>query len=321
MTTQIFFAGILTLQIFSKTDFIFFGIGCSLTIAAFLYIELKKKSIRPVYPVICRQIQGFIWLALRLENDQKFYEDFEESFTDKILYIWFMLSVSFNCAWLIHLFLKWLLKVIRSHHVDENSTSIIMFRYITDRELIENLLIRCFNQKIRFLNISMTRYITKIKKNLTKTRTNKIPKIISYLPETVSTKCFIVLLFCLVTLLGYGAYKLIIFIGQHIIAFNETSSLSMQFVLLFVSLCIFLTVVAVIEVVMWFIEELLTNLFQRIKYFLIFLIVFIADYCFISIVLYFLGSILPFDKVNVIYALLGFLLFSFTCIKMIISIL
>ena len=78
----------------------FFGIGCLLTIATLLYIEIKQKLIRPVYPVICLQIQGFIWLALRLENDQKFYEDFEELSSDKIVYIWFMQLFSIMC--LVH---------------------------------------------------------------------------------------------------------------------------------------------------------------------------------------------------------------------------
>ena len=229
---------------------------------------------------------------------------------------------SINYAWLMHLFLKWLLKVIRIHHVDENNTLIITFRYITDRELIEKLFLRCYTQIIRSLSIFMKRYITMIKKNLTETRTNKIQKILIYLLQTVLLPiCFPALLFCLVTLLGHGAYQLIILTGQEIIAFNETSSLSTQFELLFVSLCSLFTVVAVAGVVGWFMEELLTKFFKRIKYFLIFLIVFIADYCFISIALYFLESILPFDKVNAIYVLVSFLLFSFTCIKMIISIL
>ena len=113
-----------------------------------LYIERistepEQKPVRPVYPIICLQNQGWIWLALRLENDQKFYVASEESSSDKILHTWIMQLFSIIFALLTHTFLKWLQKVIPIDHLDENSTFKFIFRCITDRELIEKLLKEC----------------------------------------------------------------------------------------------------------------------------------------------------------------------------------
>ena len=302
-----FFSGILTLQIFSKTDLMLFGIGCLLTIAALLYIELKQKSIRPVYPVICLQIQGFIWVALRLENDQKFYEDFKELSSDKILYIWFMQLFSINCAWFMHLFLKWLQKVISIYYLDENSTSIVMFRYVTDRELIEKLVISC-------LNSFMKRYIIKIKKFLTETRTKNS----CLLLQTVLLFIFLLMaIFFVVSffgLLGLQAYQLVR-------EYENYSKTDIQIAVFLFASFYGLFAVAITVIMAWFTVKLITELFKQTKYFLIFLIVFSAYYCVVSNALYILGFIFPFDKTNAIYVLISFVFFSFTYIKMIISIL
>ena len=75
-----------------------------------------------MYPIICLQSQGYIWRALRLENDQTFYKDFEELFSGKTLHIWIIQLFIFICALLIHRFLKWLEKMISIHNFGENNS-------------------------------------------------------------------------------------------------------------------------------------------------------------------------------------------------------
>ena len=212
-----------------------------------------------------------------------------------------MQLVSINCAWFIHLFLKWLEKVVSIHYLDENSTSIVMLRYITDRELIEKLLVRCLSS---FININ---------KFLTEASTNN-----SYLQlQTALLFLFrLVFLFCLVTLpgfLGIVAYQLF--------SEYETSSIADKGIIVFLlaSFYGFFAVAIAMVMACWFTVKLVTELFKHTKYFLIFLILFSANYYVICNALYFLGLILPFDKTNAMYVLIGFLFFSFAYIKMIIS--
>ena len=295
----------MSLQVFSKTDLIFFAIGCLLTIAAFLYIEHRRKSIRFVYPIICLQNQGFIWFALRLESDQSFYEDFEESTSaEKILHIWNMQLFNIICASFVHFLLKWLQKVISNHQFDENSTLVITFYYITDRDILKKLLID---------------YITKTKKDLNKIRTKNRLELISnllrqimwlvvYLTGIFLTACF----FGVVGFIAYILYQ----------TFNAIPSTdAARYLLLPLASVYAISLIAIPGAVTWLTVDYIAKLFKNVIYFIIFLIVFIAYYGGISIALYFLESILSFDEVNAYYVLLNFVFFSFSCIKMIIFIL
>ena len=207
----------------------------------------------------------------------------------------------------MHLFLKWLQKVILIHYLDENSTSIVTFRYVTDRELIEKLLISC-------LNSFMKRYIIKITKFLAETRT----KTSCLLQQTVLLIIFLLMAILFVVtfsgLLGLLAYQLVR-------EYENYSKTDIRIAVFLFASFYGLFAVAIAVIMAWFAVKLITDLFKQTKYFLIFLIVFSAYYRVISNALYFLGFIFPFDKTNAIYVFISFVFFSFTYIKMIISIL
>ena len=292
----------MSLQIFSKTDLIFFALaGYLLTIAAFLYIEHRQKSICPGYPIVCPQHQGLIWFALRLENDQKFYEDFKESASaGKILHIWIMQLFSIICTLLVHFFLKWLQKVILNRQLDENSTLVIMFKYITDREIL-------FEDITKMIKIIV----------LTETRTKNRLELIRYLLlQTLRLISYLAVIFLTVCVFGFVGF---ITYDTSYRSFNGTLSTgaSRYLLLPFTSVyAIFLIATAVI--VAWLTVAYIAKLFKQAKYIFIFLSVFMAYYCVISIALYFLESILPFDGVHAIYILMGFVFFSYACLKKII---
>ena len=310
-----FFSGILSLQVLSKMNIIFYAIGCLLTIVVLLYVdEVKHKSIRPVYPIICLQNQGFIWLALRLKNDHKFYKEFEEStVTGKILYIWIMQLFSIFFAVLVHLFLIWLQNLNSIRHLDKNSTSIMMFYYITDSDLLKKLLIDHITKMIKYLNSSLRRCTTKVTKFLTDTRPRNIRILIRFLRRKIVALVFwFVPKFVTVGILacvGFIAYKFFAI-------FNATPlSNAARYVLLFPASAFAFTSMAIAVVVVRSAVEFIAKLLKRVKYTLIFLIVFIADYFVISVALYFLSSTLPFNEFQAIYVLIAFLPFSFNAIR------
>ena len=302
-------------QNLSTMDIIFYAIGCLLTIVVLVcFDEDKHKSIRPVYPIICLQNQGFIWLALRLDNDQKFKEEFKESTAAvKIFYIWMMQLFSIFFALLVHLFLTWLQIVNSIHHLDKNSTSIMMFNYITDSELLKKLLIDHITKMIKYLNSFVRRCTTKITKFLIDTRPRNIPKLKKFLRlKTVALVFWFVPKFLTVGILacvGFIAYKFYEI-------FNATpSSNAARYVLLFLASVFAFPLMATAVVVAIPAVKFIAKLPKRVMYTLIFLIVFIVDYFVISVALYFLSSTLPFNEVQPIYVLIGFLIFSFNAIK------
>ena len=311
----------MSLQIFSKMIIISFAIGCLLTIVVLVCIEHMEKPIRPVYSVICVQNQGFIWLALRLENDQKFYEDFEKStLVGSILYIWIMQLFSIICALLVHFFLKSLQNKISIHHFDKNSTLVtITFYYITDRELLKKLLIERIKKMITYLNSSVRRCITNIKKILTEIRSKDTLELIYYL----LLKTVLLIRYLMVILLAVFFFGLLGFVAYTFYTvFNTAPSTdAFRYVFLLIALAYAFPLIGTVLVVAWFTMEFIAKLFKQVKYILSFLVMFIVYYCVISIALYFLESILPFNEVHEIYVLIGFVFFGFTSIRRITSLL
>ena len=224
----------------------------------------------------------------------------ESASAGKILHIWIMQLFSIICALLVHFFLKWLQKVILNRQLDENSTLVIMFNYITDREV----LFEDITKMIKIIVLTETR--TKNRLELTRYLLLQTVRLISYLAVIFLTVCFF-------GFVGFITYK------TSYRSFNATLSTgaSRYLLLPFTSVyAIFLIATAVI--VAWLTVAYIAKLFKQVKYIFIFLSVFMAYYCVISIALYFLESILPFDWVHAIYILIGFVLFSFACLKKII---
>ena len=89
------------------------------------------KPSRPIYPVICLQLQAFIWCGLRLQIKKKIYK-FQLSCIDKIVYIWVMPLLTIVFSLLVHLFLKkYMQKILPAiYKLYKNSFSKIMLFFI-----------------------------------------------------------------------------------------------------------------------------------------------------------------------------------------------
>ena len=80
--------GIFGLHALSKEDLVFFAIYCLFIFKILLVIEHKYKPYRPVYPVFCQQLKGFLKCGLRLQMDKRFYYEFQAlSIHSRIVYI------------------------------------------------------------------------------------------------------------------------------------------------------------------------------------------------------------------------------------------
>ena len=175
-----YFSGVFSLQLFLVEDLVFFAIFCLFTIGVLLLIERKRKSIRPIYPVICLQIQGFVWCGLRLQAENKFYNEFQSSSIDsRVIYIWIVQLFSIVFALLVHIIWKCLQKIIPDHQLYKNSSSkILLLCFVVDFELIESILIICISKIIKCLINSITRIM--------KCLYASIPKIIKFLIVSIA---------------------------------------------------------------------------------------------------------------------------------------
>ena len=296
----------MSLQIFSTMEMIFFAFGCLLTIAALLYINHRQKSIRPVYPIICLQNQSFIWLALRLENDQEFHEDFEKSISDKILHIWFLQLFIIICALLIHILMNFLQKVMKKIHcLDGNSTLKIMLRYITDHELIEKQQIKCIKKIISILQQNtMTRCLNNVK---------------SFITNYLFTVIFDLIPSFMILFVVSFFLALVVITAVKIFDVYKGYSLLDRLTFLFrfiVKIMLTIAFIVIAVAVAWFMVKVLVKLFKRVKHFLFFLFVFVAYYCFIFYALFLIGSKLSFGQVKAIRLSIGFAFLGFACIKL-----
>ena len=140
-------------------DFVFFTIFCLFTIVILLVIEHKHKPYRPIYPVICLQLQGYIWCGLRLQLDEHFRDEFQASNIDRILYIWIMQLFSVILTLLVHIILcmKCLRKMIPIYQLYKNSSSkILLLCFVVDFELIKSVVMICITRIIKCLFVSIT---------------------------------------------------------------------------------------------------------------------------------------------------------------------
>ena len=142
-------------------DLVFFATFCLFTIGILLLIERKRNSIRPIYPVICLQIQGFIWCGLRLQTDNKFNDEFQSSSIDRrVVYIWIVQLFSIVFALLVHLIWKCRQIITPIHQLYKNSSSkILLLCFVVDFELIESLLIICLTRVMKYLIDSIAKIV------------------------------------------------------------------------------------------------------------------------------------------------------------------
>ena len=97
-------------------------------------------------------------------------------------------------------------------------------------------------------------------------------------------------------------------------AFSASGAMNLKYLQLAAQNAAFSIVIA------WAVAKLtlqfIVMLFKHGKCIVIFLIVFAVYYCGISLALYFLESLLPFDQGIEAYLLLGFLLFALKCVTL-----
>ena len=119
-----------------------------------LVVEHKRKSVRPIYPVVCLQIQSLIWCGIRLQTSDKFKDEFRTlSIETRIIYIWITQLFSVVFALLLHLFLKKCLQKINQIHLlyENSSSKIMLLCFVVDLRLIELLLHKCGTKIIQCL--------------------------------------------------------------------------------------------------------------------------------------------------------------------------
>ena len=290
------FSGISSLQIYPESDIHFFAIYCLFITFILLYLELKHKRFRPGYPVICLQNQAFIWCALRLENDQKFYDEFQAASRNKrMLCLWLMQSLAIGCAFFVHFFLRSLpIKSLFYQAVESIFTVVVSgFNVVTD--IFKKILCMC-----RFKEIFVFVFAIVVVMALTKLFLVLGTLLFSYL-------CYLLLeaLFGIVNLL-WLIFKFLFNLIQ--IFPPKNPNLMDIFMFMFGKICLTLYYFLCFIFLLISIAYIcLQNGYAKTFFF--FLIAFIPFYCITSATLYILIFVLPFSVVkNIEFYIFGSLI-------------
>ena len=287
-----------------------------------MVIEHKHEPYRPIYPVICFQLQGVIWCGLKLQMDKKFCNEFQASSIDsKILYIWIIQLFCLVLTALVHRVLKKILQKINPiyQHYENSSSKIMLLCFVVDFGLIELILHRCITNIMKH-SISAMDSCTPNIPWLNNTSERSLSNIFGRIGNFVLK---ILVLFCILIIYYLPIlFLLVLYISAFVLieyAFILEGSL-VQFI---IGLFVFVFYVGLIFVIYTVNENFLSystlkflvkSLLGLVKTLFLFLIVFVPYCAIISAALYILVFVLQFAIVKTFHVLIGFLFFSFSSV-------
>ena len=296
-------------------------------------IEFKRKSIRPIYPVICFQLQGLTWCALRLpiQTEEKIDgEGQPSSIVSTKLYILFLQLCSIVFSLLVHIFFKkCLLKITPIHRLYKNSSSkILLLCFIIDFASIESVVCGSITKTIKYLKIVIEEYTPTIAWLNDTSRMNilNVIKIICrFLLKSLILLCYLgfwLLVFLFLLVVYFAAILIGLF--YFVIVLSYFVYLPLYAIFGLVPACVFTVALIILIAFTMVAEPVQTSsrlLFDVLEKFLfvisktfLFLFFFMPYYSVISGALYLLACVLPFGTLETIHFLIVFLLFSSTTI-------